>query len=360
MAETNPTSWERHTRTLDQFDIDPLAKAALASYSIPIPFNEVYDVESTRSARLSTLTGSAATMQFDMREDDWIGASFSPGQGPQVDNAIQQLIYRSIVGGYMPGMNKKLRPMRHPFFAGMYAKDIIGFAHRGPENNPNNKLCKYHTVRFMVNFEARNYPVAKNYAPDADRNPNWTEISFRSTTNRVTIGVGNFKLLGSAPTRFLDLATMNGLWIPQIQTYIVCTIYEVPESALRLNNYLGVPTVDTLWPSVIGGGLVLPWLGRVNANDFAGCPSQSLYFDSIEWSPNSPDPWGNMSGTVRLNLLINGFKKADGSEYGWNLGPDPTGELFHIYYSGVGPFVNTPPFGSQVFTTLFQLLNPKQ
>ncbi len=322
--------------TLDQFN--PLI--SILPPSTKIVFDEVVGDEA-REAALRTETQSAATMMFDLDNSQW------------KDQTLFPIIYRSIVGGYSGVTGLKHKPMQHPYYPGLYARGIAMAKQRGIEDPADADLYgQYATTRIVIDFESLPYSVDKPSSLLVDHNPNWIEIGCRASVNRVTTLLGSFRLAGSTPSSATDLSTMSGLWIPQQQNYISLLIHEVPQIAVFSKDYNGAPLVGTLFPSI------RDWLGTINDQAFAGCPSQSLYFDSMEYAAYT-DPTGVPMCVLKLNVIFNGFKNSNGTQWGWNLAPRPDGVLFNVLWRGIGPLVNTQPFFPSNWVTLFQLLNPR-
>lgn len=334
---TLPRSWDGPGITyLDQFN--PLV--SLLPPSTRIKFTEVAGDEA-REAALRTETSSAATMMFDLDNNQW------------KDPVLFPIIYRTIVGGYSGVSGLKHKPMQHPYYPGLYARGIAMAKQRGITEPADADLYNlYATTRVVIDFESVPFFVDKPSSLLVDHNPNWIEIGCRASVNRVTTLLGSFRLAGSTPSIATDLSTMNGLWIPQQQNYITLLIHEVPQSAVFATDYNGAPLVGTLWPSI------RPYLGSVNDQAFAGCPSQTLYFDSLEYASYT-DPTGVPMCVLKLNIIFNGFKNANGTQWGWNLAPRPDGVLFNVVYRGLGPLVNTQPFLGSNWILLFQQLNPR-
>lgn len=310
-----PTSWTLDNATLLASAVTPIA-------SIPagkkIYFTEIAPEVSLRNARLSQQVNSAAHMAFAVNQDVF------------EDNTLCEIFTKSVLGGYSALNNKKNKPMKHPFFKGLWAKDIISVTSMEAQDNTTNQYWQnYNLCRVDISFESLSYPVDQaNGTGMFPYNPNWIEFKYTSGSNRVSTPVGWYRFEGGI------LPATFGTWKTQPYTNIQMTIYQCKRNPLF---NVGDPTgIKPLYASNVG---------QVNANAWGDCAAETLLLDSGEVQPWQ-DWLGNKLYNVRLNLIYN--------EWGWNKTLTAAGNIERIvYFVGGGP-----PFVSFPFSALVNSLNP--
>jgi len=302
----------------------------LITNSVPkeqIKFNEVGEDRAPRDARLSTGVGSAAIMQFAVNSDAW----YAP--------ATLRVITKGILGGYDLTTNKKYRPYQHPYYPGMYAKDIVNVQEISPNTPlPGNKVYNYAVILLTVSFETPAYPVNLTTPVDSSWNPNWVTIRQKATNQKVTNPIGLYVFEGTLfPAQFGTFKIMPTAWFEMI-------IHQV--NNLKIFDNISPPNLVTKYT---------PFFGYINSVEWAGAKAESLLLDSMELSEPYYDWLGTQLYNVKVNLIYN--------DWTWNKQPDPQGilrKMVSVLGAPAPGFVNTP-FGTINFKTqVFNALNPIQ
>ncbi len=307
-----PVSWVASPRYLeDAMTVVP------GTPSRTIWFQEVEPDISIRNARLSQQVGSAAQMSF------WVNQN-------AIENAgLCAQLTKSILGGYTAATNKKRTPFKHPFFPGMWAKDIIECVSVSTQTSTNGQYWgNYNVCKITVSFESLNFPV--DISGYTVYNPNWMEIKVKSGSNRVSIPVGWYEFDGGGWDGF---PASFGMWSVQPYTQIEMNIYQCTQ-----NQVFGA-TAQSIKP------LGSTFVGQVNNSEFGTCGIGTLLLDSIEANPWS-DWLGNRLYNVRLNLIYN--------DWGWNYAPAADGSINKLKYVVGGGL----PFPQFTLTGLINGLNP--
>lgn len=315
MPVTRPTSWTPDRNVLLSELITPVAAFPAGKV---VSWNEVTDDRSTRDARLSRGVNSAATMAF-MTES----TTFT-------DPSVNKIAVKTILGGYSDLNGKKNTPLVHPYFTGMYAKDIISVKEMSiidPLAGPKPQYAKYNVAQVVVSYESVNYPFTQSIY---DYNPNWIEVRTRASNMRVATSLGFYIYQSGA---YANFPAQLGTFMTQPQSFIELTIHEC-----SYNSIFGA------------GGNLKPLFGEfcglINNSAFASNPAESLLLDSVEILPYR-DPFGLQIFDVKMSLIYNAWT--------WNKQPDLANILRTVVYAGA---TGVKPFTTFFLTTLINQLNP--
>lgn len=322
-----PISFLANPRTLGQaMPLNPIV--AMIPDGQIIYFVEVETDYSGRNARLSNHLGSATQMEFIVNQ-----TAFE-------NKTLLTILTKALLGGYFNpasiggvGVPYKSYPYQHPYFSGMYAKDIIECVPFQPENSsPGQVWGNYNLCKITVSFESLNYPVSAPSSINDDYNPNWIEWKWEASSNRISIPLLWYKFTTGG---FIGTPSSYGAWIVAPYANISATIYMCSHS-----NVMGIAAGPlALQP------FVAQFLGQVNSAPFGGCPVQTLLFDSMEI--NRYTDWlGQRLYNVRLNFIFN--------YYGWNTAPDPSGAWNKVVFAVGGAL----PFPTTSIKAIVQSLNP--
>lgn len=273
---------------------------------------------SLRQGRLSTNNNSATVMSFVVNQEVF------------EDPLLLEIFTKSLLGGYSPTLAKKVTPWKHPYL-NMYAKDIVELTPFEFVNTPANQVwMEYNLCKVTINFETLPYGMgyARNIGDDYNRN--FCSIVLQGSSQRVSIPTGFYVYADGVfePAAF-------GAWSSQPTGAVQFTLYNCPRSAvfgLGANAF----AVKPFWSS---------FHGQVNQNLFAGCPAQTLLFDSSQTQVYRD--WLNTElYNVKLNFLYN--------EWTWNATMSMTGVVRPLRFV-LGA---SQPFSTFLVSSMINLINP--
>lgn len=315
---TTPASWEgANSRTLAEIVNQPTNQVINSVAAGAILLNEVGADFLPRNGRLSSNVNSAAIMTFATSANTLKNAS------------LRRVLGIGLLGGYDYLTKKKYTPYQHPYFPGMFAKDIVDVQFISPDAPTQFDTTYNASVAIItVSFETLPYWVGVTTSANDDYNMNYCSWRVKATNQKVTNPTGYYAFSDKVPALFGTYKNMPTQWIE-------LTMYQVPAANLWIGG------VDTVIPrSLIASGG--QWIGWVNDAAFAGVLAKRLLLDSMETSEMYHHWLGYELYNVKFNLIYN--------DWGWNNQPRPVtndlDELGSIFNFNVKPF---PLFDMKLF-----------
>lgn len=280
----------------------------IASPSSPIYLVEAVDDFGPQDERDSSDQSSACSFYY---YTNW-NAITSP--------SLSNILFKTIVGGYYNGDQKKHTPMQHPYRAGCFAKDIVSVTsvaidavNQSSALNPG-AIQPYQVALLHVSYESRPYPVNSS-ASGLGYNPNWISFSGKGAYLRQQMPLNFYEFTNGTYANSAIYYGLYGTFLSVPSDYVTVTIHAVPASLLFAS-----PT-DAIPKHCVNQG-------KVNTSTIWGAQPGCLLFDSLDYEPFGDFVDNTTLYTVHLTFIYNGLPPKGGSgpaNGSWQQSIDPTG-----------------------------------
>ncbi len=238
--------------------------------------------------------------------------------------------YTSILGGYRAGdtaTHKK--PLKHPYFPGMWATNIVSIKQKGQPTKPTATppYAKYDVAELSILFQTVPFYIDKD--PIGGFNPNWLSVESHTEAQWRSTAYGNYKFQASG------LQVAEGFFVRRAVQKIHITIHQVPSELAFTDGdvYSAKP-----WAA--------QHLGKVNYSEFMKCETGNLIFDSVDVLPRGDFPGKRRYYDLQMIFIYD--------TAGWNKALNSDG----TYLTVVTRDGSNPPFASVEFKDIFAHLNP--